>query len=79
MEPQYKTSVMFNGQKIIPSDTFSLDNNTYMLLDILHNPLSGDSTLHIVGTEGDYIGKEYTFSLSEMASLSTDLLRSKLN
>jgi len=77
MEPQYKTSAIFNGQKIIPSDTFSLDNNTYMLLDIVDDPLSENSILHIVGTEGDYIGQEWTLSLSEMASLSTDLLRSK--
>jgi hypothetical protein len=78
MEPSYKTSAIFNGQKIIPSDVFQLDTNTYMLLDILHDPLSGNSTLHIIGTDGEHAGKEFSLSLPEMASLSIDLLRSKL-
>jgi len=56
MDKRYHTSVIINDQKILPSDSFRIGENEYLLLDIF----SDDKVyLHIVCSAGPHLGNEY--------------------
>lgn len=63
----YISHIMIGEQKIIPSDTFELGENEYILLNILHST-EGEHYLRIMGIVGDDTGSIYTIPKKEFES-----------
>jgi hypothetical protein len=54
-QKKYKTSIMIDGQKIIPSDVFDTGTSRFILMDILVE--EGKIILKIMGLSGNFISK----------------------
>ncbi len=54
----YITHVILHGERIIPSDSFEIDGNEYVLLEILKST-DGIIFLKIIGIKGENFGNIY--------------------
>ncbi len=53
----YKTSILINGQKIIPSDIFESSTSRYVLMDI--KDVEGKIVLEIMALSGIYASRTF--------------------
>ncbi len=69
-----RTSVMIHGQKVIPSNTFMIGENEYILLEIFEE--REQVILKIMGLYGEHISQIYQIALDRFEEMSHQELTS---
>lgn len=65
----YILDIEIDGNEIIPSDTFTIGNNEYVLLEILEST-ENITYLKILGIKGSHMGNRYLIPTSEFETSS---------
>ena len=73
----YILSTTIDGNEIIPSDSFSIGNNEYVLLEILES-VEGIRYLKIMGIKGSHLSNRYLVPISEFENSSPRELEKNL-
>lgn len=73
----YILSATIDGNEIIPSDSFSIGNNEYVLLEILES-VEGIRYLKIMGIKGSHQSNRYLVPISEFENSSPRELEKNL-
>ena len=74
---KYITSTIINGQKVIPSDTFRLGGDEYILLEILSS--DNEIYLKVMGVDGVNMGNIYIFPKIEFENKNMSEIKESLN
>lgn len=68
MKKNYKTSIIIDEKKVIPSDIFESNTSRYILMDIVEE--NGKTMLEIMALSGVYISKTFTIDYKTFSSFS---------
>ncbi len=72
-EKRYKTSIVLNGQKVIPSDVFENDTSRYILMDIFENdPGEPGAELVIMALRGPYVSQKFSINSTLFETFSIE-------
>ncbi len=74
---KYITHVFLNKQRVIPSDSFVIENNEYLLLEIL-NSSENEIYLKIIGIGGKNTGNIYFIPKKEFEDKTLSELKKSL-
>lgn len=65
----YYVSIIIDGNEIIPSDSFAIGNNEYVLLEIVES-VEEIKYLKILGIKGTHLGNHYLVPVHEFETSS---------
>lgn len=79
MENDSISSVRIHNQKVIPSDTFTISGNEYVLLDIVREAQHPSLLLKIMGLNNDHAGTVVMISVDNFEKMQKDDFKNFIN